>query len=60
VIRKAVFAAQRADQAVERLVEAFADLAKVRGHSSLGEAKLNELALTIRGIYRELKERFKP
>jgi hypothetical protein len=55
ILSKAVFAGQRADEAVQRLVEAAGELANVPGYASFDLKAINKLAVAVGQIYARLK-----
>ena len=56
IFGKAVFAAQRTDEAVERLVEAVGELVNIAGYSSFDLDPVDKLAVAVRRIYAQLKQ----
>jgi hypothetical protein len=55
ILSKAVFAAQRADEAVQRLVEAAGEIANIPGYASFDLKAINKLAVAVGQIYARLK-----
>jgi hypothetical protein len=55
ILSRAVFSAQRADEAVQRLVEVAGELANVPGYASFNLKAINKLAVAVGEIYARLK-----